>query len=196
MNKNIILAAVVIFAAIGLWLFTSSNTPESNQLPISVDLTTTQPAPGVVVEEVVDTRTPEEILAEEGSPVIQDEVVGENTPAGELPVNDTDSELVGGDAVAPTTVPGEKSFTILGSNFAYDIKEMRVNKGDKVAVTFRSVDGFHDWVVDEFDATTEKVSTGNETTVTFVADKTGEFEYYCSVGSHRAQGMIGNLIVE
>lgn len=34
------------------------------------------------------------------------------------------------------------------------------------------------------------------TSVTFVADETGTFEYYCSVGNHRGQGMIGKLIVE
>jgi len=73
---------------------------------------------------------------------------------------------------------------------------MRVKEGDEVSITFRSVDGFHDWVVDEFDAATEKVETDGETTVTFIADKTGTFEYYCSVGQHRANGMVGTLIVE
>jgi len=40
------------------------------------------------------------------------------------------------------------------------------------------------------------VTPGTPTSVTFVADKTGTFEYYCSVGNHRAQGMVGKLIVE
>ena len=34
------------------------------------------------------------------------------------------------------------------------------------------------------------------TFVEFTVDKTGTFEYYCSVGQHRANGMVGNLIVE
>jgi plastocyanin len=29
-----------------------------------------------------------------------------------------------------------------------------------------------------------------------VADKKGTFEYYCSVGQHRALGMKGKLVVE
>jgi plastocyanin len=85
---------------------------------------------------------------------------------------------------------------VLGSNFEYDIREMRVQQGDKVTVTFRSIDGFHDWVVDEFNAATQKVQTNGETTVSFIANKKGSFEYYCSVGSHRAKGMVGTLIVE
>jgi len=32
--------------------------------------------------------------------------------------------------------------------------------------------------------------------VTFVADKAGEYEFYCSVGQHRANGMVGKLIVK
>ena len=125
---------------------------------INVDASATQLAPGQEgVESPVDTRTPEEILAQEGSvEVVEDtsEVVEPTSPAP-LPTEAT-GELVGGDAAAPTVIPGEVSYTVLGSNFAYDITEMKVKEGDKVTVTFRSTDGFHDWVVDEFDAATEK----------------------------------------
>jgi len=54
----------------------------------------------------------------------------------------------------------------------------------------------HDFVVDEFGAKTDTLQTGQSDTITFVADKTGTFEYYCSVGNHRAMGMKGNLIVK
>ncbi len=88
------------------------------------------------------------------------------------------------------------SFDVSGVNFAFDVTEMRVKEGDIVTVNFVSADGYHDWVVDEFDAATERVQTDGVTSVTFVANKKGTFEYYCSVGSHRAQGMIGAFIVE
>lgn len=85
---------------------------------------------------------------------------------------------------------------ISGQNFSYDQTEIRVKEGDTVVINFTSTDGFHDWVVDEFDAKTARVSTGNTTSVAFVADKAGTYEYYCSVGTHRQQGMVGTLIVE
>ena len=85
---------------------------------------------------------------------------------------------------------------ISGHNFEYDQSEIRVKEGDTVVINFTSTDGFHDWVVDEFNAKTARVSTGNTTSVTFVADKAGTYEYYCSVGTHRQQGMVGSLIVE
>jgi uncharacterized cupredoxin-like copper-binding protein len=50
--------------------------------------------------------------------------------------------------------------------------------------------------VDEFDARTVIVQPGQTAEVEFVADKTGTFEYYCSVGTHRQMGMVGKLIVE
>jgi len=103
-------------------------------------------------------------------------------------------------AVASDTQPDADSvqhiFTLDSFNYGYSEEELRVKKGDTVTIILTNSGGFHDWVVDEFAAATEKISTGDTTTVTFVADETGTFEYYCSVGNHRQQGMVGNLIVE
>ncbi len=89
-----------------------------------------------------------------------------------------------------------KTFAISGKNFTFSQKEIRVKKGDRVKIDFTSTDGFHDWVIDEFNAATEKVNTGGSTSVEFIADQVGTFEYYCSVGQHRTMGMVGNLVVE
>jgi plastocyanin len=86
-------------------------------------------------------------------------------------------------------------FDIKGTNYAFDMTELTVTEGDTVTINFESSDGFHDWVIDEFDAATEQVRPGTPTSVTFVADQPGTFEYYCSVGNHRAQGMVGTLTV-
>lgn len=83
-----------------------------------------------------------------------------------------------------------------GKNFEFSQDEIRVSEGDVVKIVFTSESGFHDWRVDEFDAATKQVQTGETSEVTFVADKAGEYEYYCSVGQHRANGMVGTLIVK
>ena len=85
---------------------------------------------------------------------------------------------------------------ITGRNFEFSQDEIRVKKGQKVRIEFASEQGFHDWVVDEFDAQTKQIPAGDSSAVEFVADKAGEFEYYCSVGNHRQLGMVGTLIVE
>ncbi|HLD28475.1 MAG TPA: plastocyanin/azurin family copper-binding protein [Patescibacteria group bacterium] len=91
---------------------------------------------------------------------------------------------------------GVKVFDISGRNFVFSMEEIIVNVGDTVRINFTSESGFHDWVVDKFNAATNQVNTGDSTSVEFVADTAGVFEYYCSVGNHRAQGMFGQLIVQ
>lgn len=103
----------------------------------------------------------------------------------------------GGEAKT-TTTPATivKEFIVEGFNFKFSPSEIRVKKGDTVKIVFKNTGGFHDWVVDEFSAKTKALKAPEEETITFVADKAGTFEYYCSIGSHRQMGMKGNLIVE
>ena len=103
----------------------------------------------------------------------------------------------------PPAEAGAPDVTIVldGGNYYFERDgeqnpDIVVQQGDVVRIEFTSVEGYHDWVVDEFDAATDKVQQGGSTSVQFVADQAGTFEYYCSVGQHRQQGMRGNLIVE
>ncbi len=89
-----------------------------------------------------------------------------------------------------------KQFDITASNFAYNINEITVKKGDLVKIKLSIESGFHDFVIDEFNAKTKKIRNGEVDSVEFLVDKEGRFEYYCSIGSHRSMGMKGTLIVE
>lgn len=88
-----------------------------------------------------------------------------------------------------------KEFTVSGSNFKFEPANITVNKGDTVKIIFKDDDGTHNLVVDGYNVSTRILSDGQDS-IQFVADKTGTFEYYCSVGSHRDLGMKGNLIVQ
>lgn len=106
----------------------------------------------------------------------------------------------------PTTVQQEpqqeestmeaKTFQISAKNFAFSVPEIRIKVGEKVKIVLTGTEGFHDLTLDEFNAKTKQISAGQTAEVEFVADKEGIFEYYCSVGNHRQQGMVGNIIVE
>ncbi|MFA6106175.1 MAG: cupredoxin domain-containing protein [Patescibacteria group bacterium] len=89
-----------------------------------------------------------------------------------------------------------KVFNVEGKPFSFTPNEIRVKKGDRVRIVFSNVEGFHDWKIDEFNAATKKINAGETDTIEFIAGKTGTFEFYCSVGTHRQMGMKGNLIVE
>lgn len=101
-----------------------------------------------------------------------------------------------GSGTAGKATSSVKSFTVSGaSNFTFTPNTMTVKKGDTVRITFKNVSGFHDFVLEQFDVRTKQIAAGKEETIEFVADKTGKFEYYCSVDSHRANGMKGTLTV-
>lgn len=91
--------------------------------------------------------------------------------------------------------PQVKEFTVTGGNFKFAPNTISVKKGDKVRIVFKNAEGFHDLKIDEFNVATKQIKGGAEETVEFTADKVGSFEYYCSVGQHRAMGMKGTLTV-
>jgi len=85
-----------------------------------------------------------------------------------------------------------KEFTIDATNFEFDLKEIKVNKGDTVKVTLKNSEGNH---AVKFDGYNKEVQ--GDKTISFVADKAGEFKYECSIfcGAGHTD-MVGKLIVE
>ena len=88
-----------------------------------------------------------------------------------------------------------QDIVIEGRKFSFTPSTITVKKGTVVRINFKNIDGFHDLVIDEFSVATPQINGGEAATVTFTADKVGSFEYYCSVGNHRAMGMVGTLTV-
>lgn len=132
------------------------------------------------------TETPTTTLEDTNEP-------GENEAMTE---DSSETNQDGGDEANTDAAGTVKTFTVDASSFEFSVKEMRVKKGDTVKVVLTNTGGMHDWVLDEFDAKTRQLASGQSETIEFVADQVGTFEYYCSVGNHRQMGMVGNLIVE
>ncbi len=89
-----------------------------------------------------------------------------------------------------------KEFRVSGKNFLFAPAQIRVKQGETVRLVFDNTQGFHDLRIDGYNVGTKQFYEGNSEAVEFIANKIGSFEYYCSVGSHRQQGMRGALIVE
>ena len=111
--------------------------------------------------------------------------------------NSITGNTVAGDSVQDSDVV---TFRITASHLRFflggvESPELRVKQGQTVRIEFVNEEGFHDWKLDEFNAATKQMAAGNSETIEFVADTKGTFEYYCSVGQHRANGMFGKLIV-
>ena len=89
-----------------------------------------------------------------------------------------------------------REFTMTAKRFEYDPSTITVNKGDKVKITITSMDTTHGFRLPEFEIS-EEISPNNPVTIEFVADKIGDFDFWCTVycGSGHG-GMRGKLIVE
>ena len=127
------------------------------------------------------------------------EVSGVNDNA----LDDASSEAVENNTEVTVTTPSVstslgdvKQFTVTGKNFSFSPSTIKVNKGDKVRINFDNTQGFHDFVIDEYGAATKQSQAPFKEVVEFIADKSGSFEFYCSVGTHRHMGMKGTLIVK
>jgi cytochrome c oxidase subunit 2 len=96
-------------------------------------------------------------------------------------------------SLSPSASSSQQVEIKLGAkDFEYDQKEIHVKKGDKVKITLTSDDGGHGFTIPDYNVTIN----GNGS-AEFTADKTGTFEYHCSVmcGSGHSK-MTGKLIVE
>lgn len=137
-------------------------------------------------------QQPEPVISQAPTQALQD--VNNGADDSTVPSENTATPAAGDamEAVDSTV----KTFAVKNDKLTFTPNKMTVKKGDTVKVTFTVTAGTHDWKIDEFDAGTQVLSEGQTETVEFVADKTGTFEFYCSVGNHRQMGMVGSLIVE
>jgi nitrosocyanin len=171
MNKTYTIIIVVVLVILGAWFVMSAN----------------QNAEAPATSNSVDQNSPfYPTGTSSGSESINPDATNPNAPVP---------------APTPTPTPkpvtnAVKSFTVTGQNFSFTPSTLSVKKGDTVKITFKDVMGGHNLKIDEFGAATNVLKVGEQQTITFVADKTGSFQYYCSVGSHRAMGMWGTLKVE
>ena len=132
--------------------------------------------------------------ATKGSQQMKPKVGGMMEPktAPELTAAQSQELQAGAAAHKPKTL----TFNVVGGNFYFTPSIIHVKKGDTVKIIFKNAGGMHNWVLDEFKVAMEPILAQETATVEFVADKSGSFEYYCSVSQHRQMGMKGTLVVE
>ena len=82
-----------------------------------------------------------------------------------------------------------------GGAYYFKPSTISARVGDTIKLTLTSVDMPHDFVIDDLNVKSSVVTNGKSTEVVFKLEKAGEFEYYCSVGNHKAKGMVGTLVV-
>ncbi|OGK62619.1 hypothetical protein A2334_03395 [Candidatus Roizmanbacteria bacterium RIFOXYB2_FULL_38_10] len=98
---------------------------------------------------------------------------------------------------SPATTEQEMTIVqVEAGSFYYKPSIITVKKGQKVKIVMNSVSLMHDFNIDELSVKMPIIQSGGTGSVEFVPDQVGTFEYYCSVGQHRANGQVGSLIVQ
>jgi plastocyanin len=113
-------------------------------------------------------------------------------PAADAPPG-TDTML------ANESAPTARTLDIDMFSFGYSMDTITAKPGETITLNLTATDAMHNFVIDELNVKSATIKSGDNTTVTFTIPESaaGEsYEYYCSVGNHRAQGMVGTLIVE
>ncbi len=95
------------------------------------------------------------------------------------------------------TVPeNNNEIVIAGSSFKFSPNTFTVSAGQSVKLVFENTEGFHDLVFETLSIKTKQIQAGQKETLEFKApEEPGEYEFYCSVGNHRAMGMEGKMVV-
>ena len=106
---------------------------------------------------------------------------------------DDEEDTTASDTTEETTEASGGSTEVSMTEYAFDPSEVSVSEGDAIEVVN---DGElpHNLTVDGEDLATSDLDGGASEEVT-VDLAPGEYEFYCPVGDHRAEGMEGTLTV-
>lgn len=130
-----------------------------------------------VVDEGVQMDASDTLPAAEESALVVDEVTVESETT----------------AVVEDAAPVTLTVNIRATNFTFSPSSISVTPGQEVAITFSGIEGTHSFVIEEM-GIEESVREGQ--VLRFIAPSTpGVYAFYCGVGSHRALGMEGTLLV-
>lgn len=101
---------------------------------------------------------------------------------------------------ASSPITTADSIDVTMANFKFSPSNLSAKAGETLTIALTSEGGTHDFVIDELGVKSQTLASGKTQTieVTIPADATSgtTYEYYCSIGGHRALGMVGTLTVE
>lgn len=101
--------------------------------------------------------------------------------------------LVGSNEVVSSS--GEvKEFDIVSSDWEFSPSRIVVQKGDLVKLNIDNIEGSHGIAIKEF-GVSEFFGPGDKVEIEFVADKVGEFYFYCNMYCGSGHGSMSGVLV-
>ncbi len=118
------------------------------------------------------------------------------------PAKATVTLIIDGGEITPTKF----GFALGGKNLTSPGPTLTVKVGDVVQITFKNIGGKmnqpHTFVIKGLEplprigTVTDPIDANKSGTITFLADKAGEFTYLCEVPGHKQLGMWGRFVVQ
>ncbi len=87
-----------------------------------------------------------------------------------------------------------KEFEIIAKQWSFEPSIIEVNKGDRVKLNLESVDVAHGFALFDFEVI-EFLEPGKTTKVEFIANKVGEFDFFCNVYCGKEHGSMGGKLI-
>lgn len=102
------------------------------------------------------------------------------------------------DAAITLTQGSIRDVEVIATEYQFTPSEVRIKKGETVKITFKNNGRMdHNWMVDGLGgASIDTTKAGATNSITLTPSQKGTFTVFCSIGSHRALGMQGTLVVE
>jgi plastocyanin len=124
-----------------------------------------------------------------------DQAVDEQMPEEDL--QNMSPESQGTQDAENTTEENEvdRTIEVAGGSYYFEPDNIQVEQGETIEFTLVNEGGFHDMVIPELDAGTDRINGGDTESFTVTFEETGEYEFICSVGTHAQQGMAGTITV-
>lgn len=89
----------------------------------------------------------------------------------------------------------DRTVEVAGGSYYFEPDNIEVEQGETIEFTLVNEGGFHDMVIPELDAGTNRINGGETESFTVTFSETGEYEFICTVGAHAQQGMRGTITV-
>lgn len=198
MNKFLAILGVVVLAGAGCTSTTQVETSSQTQPDTQAQADTTEPSSsglgieasagtsGQILVKNNDTGDTQTIKLDNGA-VVEVEPVKDDTATTTPPADDKIVDVVlGGDV--------DQTVNMEMGNFFFKPNVINAKAGERIKLVYTKNAGFHTFVIDEIGL--KAPITEGQSVIFTAPTKAGSYTFYCDVGSHRAMGMEGTLIVK
>ena len=124
-------------------------------------------------------------------------LLSSNKPLPQAPVQEVVSEPQAQTSTPEADLQEVLEIVVDGDEYSFSPPKLTLQKGQKVRLVFNNKGSLpHNLTIDKLNLATKTVGREQSDTLEFTPDQEGVFEIYCSIGNHKASGMVGEVSVE